>query len=89
VKTLSSIYEEISEDKNAWSYYSNHDFDINGKWNDNDMALNFISSYFDYAEKSQCFKDEHFDMNFYSGAVQFLFDLGDLVYIGGHNADFV
>lgn len=63
MKTLSSIYEEISEDKNAWSYYSNHDFDINGKWNDNDMALNFISSYFDYAEKSQCFKDEHFDNN--------------------------
>ncbi len=63
MKTLRNLYEEISSDKNRWSYYSNPSFEIRNTWNNNDTALTFMTSYFNYAGKSQCFKDKHLDDN--------------------------
>ena len=63
MQTLRLLFEEISTDKNRWSYYKNPDFDIKGKWDSKSAAMSFITSYFDYAGKSQCFKDQHLDSN--------------------------
>lgn len=63
MQTLRELYEDISSDKNKWSYYPNTSFDIRNTWNDNKTALTFITTYFDYAGKSECFKDQHLEDN--------------------------
>ena len=63
MQTLTSLFEEIATEKNRWSYYLNPNFDIKGKWDSNSDAMGFITEYFDYAGKSQCFKDQHLDRN--------------------------
>lgn len=63
MQTLKSLFQEISNKKNKWSYYQNTSFDINGKWDNDSAAMDFITSYFDYAEKSQCFNDQHLKNN--------------------------
>ncbi|WMJ24339.1 hypothetical protein RBG61_06640 [Paludicola sp. MB14-C6] len=63
MQTLTSLYTELSSDKNRWSYYPNPNFDIKGTWNNNDSAFAFITSYFEYAGKSQCLKDQRLEDN--------------------------
>ena len=60
MQTLKKCYEEISENKNRWSYYKNP-IDINNKWIDDEEAYEFIKQYFDYAGKSNVFKDENIE----------------------------
>lgn len=63
MQTLRELYHEIAKSNDRWSYYRNSSFRIEGKWDDNIAAFNFIKSYFDFAGKSQCFKDEHLVKN--------------------------
>ncbi|MEA5012170.1 MAG: hypothetical protein VB100_10690 [Angelakisella sp.] len=59
MQTLELLFREISEENARWSYYPSTTFNIGNKWEDNQEAMSFITSYFDYSGKSECFKDQH------------------------------
>lgn len=63
MQTLKSLFNEISLDKDRWSYYKKTDFNIGNKWNSKDEALAFIESYFNYGGKSRCFEDPQLERN--------------------------
>lgn len=61
MRSLNELFSEISSNNNRWSYYENTNFCIDRKWNDCYDALDFIISYFNYAGKSQCFRDKNIE----------------------------
>lgn len=57
MQTLSNCYHEISENTNDWSYYPNCGIFIDKAWESEEAAYSFIKEYFDYAGKSEVFRD--------------------------------
>lgn len=63
MQTLRELYEEIANNNIRWSYYQNNPQSIYGKWDNHEYALAFIERYFEFAGKSQAFKDEQLRKN--------------------------
>lgn len=61
MQTLNECYKEIAQDDRRWSYYSNPPYSICGTWTDPERSYRFIRDYFNYAGKSEVFKDKYLE----------------------------